>query len=472
MLTDLDSGDTQPSNPYIKLVRGQKIARFDTVELESGVVLREVPVAYKTWGRLNDSANNCLVICHAFTGSADAEDWWGPLFGPGKTFDTSRFFIFCANALGSPYGSASAVTVDPDTDAAYGPEFPLCTVRDDVGLQRDILVALGVRQIACVVGGSMGGMHVLEWASYGSDFVRTVVPIATSARASAWCISWGETQRQSIYCDPKYEDGYYPHHDPPAIGLGAARMSALLTYRSRDSFESRFGRNQQTPAKNPYPDRPDPTERDDHWHRHNEGHARRGASRPLSRVDSSRSSRSSSFDANMADSVSSIQSTAGRLPSSSRATPHKPFSAQSYLRYQANKFVRRFDANCYISITRKIEAHDISRDRAGSVAEALAQLQQPALVLGIESDGLFTFGEQEEIARHMPNATLDRIVSAEGHDGFLLEFSQLGEKVLRFQRQFLPDIVGEAQPPLVDPADAVTATKSSTFGEVDDITEW
>jgi len=137
------------------------------------------------------------------------------LIGPGKAFDTSKFFIFCGNALGSPYGSASPVTINPDTGEPYGPEFPLVTIRDDVkytlslevadnSIHKIILDDLGVRQIAIVIGGSMGGMNVLEWAYYGPEYVKSIVPMATSARHSAWCISWGEAQRQSIYADPKY----------------------------------------------------------------------------------------------------------------------------------------------------------------------------------------------------------------------------------------------------------------------------
>lgn len=148
-----------------------------------------------------------MVICHALTGSADVGDWWGPLLGgPGKAFDMSRFFVVCMNSLGSPYGSASPVT-SKDGHAEqehYGPEFPLTTIRDDVNLFKLLLDDLGVKQIAAVVGGSMGGMLVLEFAYFGKDYVRCIVPIATSARYSAWGISWGEAQRQSIYCDPKY----------------------------------------------------------------------------------------------------------------------------------------------------------------------------------------------------------------------------------------------------------------------------
>ena len=140
---------------------------------------------------------------------------WGPLIGPGKAFDTTRFFIFCGNALGSPYGSASPVTINPDTGETYGPEFPLVTIRDDVkyfrprpsltdSIHKIILDGIGVRQIAIVIGGSMGGMNVLEWTFFGPEYVRSIVPMATSARHSAWCISWGEAQRQSVYADPKY----------------------------------------------------------------------------------------------------------------------------------------------------------------------------------------------------------------------------------------------------------------------------
>lgn len=332
----------------------------------------------------------------------------------------------------------------------------------------------------------MGGMLVLEWAYFGQDFVKTIVPVATSARASAWNISWGETQRQSIYCDPKYEDGYYSREDPPVAGLGAARMSALLTYRSRNSFETRFGRNVVTPATQPYPDKPtnqvdhrSPV--DEHWVAHNEGHSKRLPIRPnrASSNASSPVSRSSSFDGAVPDSSSLANSSSSIVPPRKAATQ---FSAQSYLRYQAQKFVKRFDANAYISITRKLDTHDVSRGRADNLADALGMLKQPALVLGIESDGLFTFGEQEEIATHMPNARLDRIISPEGHDGFLLEFGQMNEKILGFLREHLQDIMNAE--PIKDIivngqkvyAEADHSIKPSTVGEVDDvpgaITEW
>lgn len=482
MVVGLDHFSGQEENPFADLVSNQRLARLDEVVLESGVILRNVPVGYKTWGHLNTACDNCLIICHAFTGSADAEDWWGPLFGPGKAFDDSKFFIFCGNSLGSPYGSASACTTNPETGEAYGPEFPLVTVRDDVQVHKRIIDALGVKQVASVVGGSMGGMLVLEWAFFGSHFVRTLIPVATSARASAWNISWGETQRQSIYCDPKYEDGYYAYNEPPVAGLGAARMSALLTYRSRNSFEMRFGRNVAKPSTQPYPDKPGhKTPSDEHWIAHNEGHSKRLPIRPSrSSSASSHISRSSSVDGIPVEPVTNLSKSTSSIVAPRKAATQ--FSAQSYLRYQAQKFVKRFDANCYISITRKLDTHDITRGRTETLADALAMLEQPALVLGIESDGLFTFGEQEEIASHMPNARLDRIISPEGHDGFLLEFGQMNEKILGFQHEHLSEIMTAVSDRRIavngveTSVEADHSVKASTFGEVDDgpgaITEW
>ncbi|KAK4696847.1 homoserine O-acetyltransferase/O-succinyltransferase, partial [Lecanoromycetidae sp. Uapishka_2] len=418
--------------------------------------------------------------------------------GHGRAFDTTRFFIVCLNSLGSPYGSASPVTnKDGDPNGQrYGPEFPLTTIRDDVKL---VLDDLGVRQIASVVGGSMGGMLVLEYAYFGPSYVRTIVPLATSSRHSAWGISWGEAQRQSIYCDPKYNYGDYPFEDPPAAGLGAARMSALLTYRSRDSFESRFGRNTLDPSQKQgiNGDQRSLTPSNEHWAMHNDGHR---ATRPH---------RASSALGNMTPPTPSTD-TPSTIPNnksdhfidpqfhgatrSSPPTPPTPvtdrkrattyFSAQSYLRYQGEKFVKRFDSNCYIAITRKLDTHDVSRHRVppetpNAVAVALSRIKQPTLVIGIESDGLFTFAEQQEIAASIQGARLRSIDSPEGHDAFLLQFEQVNRHILEFFNEVLPDIMqtpgrtGELYDE-VDLNGAGEVTKTSTFGEaeVDDITAW
>ncbi|KAI1259768.1 homoserine O-acetyltransferase [Xylariaceae sp. FL1019] len=473
---------TQPENPFASLIPDQQIAIIPSFTLESGVVLKNLPLAYTTRGKLSANADNVMVICHALTGSADVSDWWGPLIGgPGRAFDTSRFFVVCMNSLGSPYGTASPVTAkdgNPEEEN-YGPEFPLTTIRDDVNLHKMLLDELGVRQVAAVVGGSMGGMLVLEWAYFGKGYVRCIVPIATSSQHSAWGISWGEAQRQSIYADPKYEDGYYPFSDPPVTGLGAARMSALLTYRSRNSFEARFGRNIPNPARRQtIRERPRPsTPSEAHFQIHNDGHKTTRLSRnnshtnSPSQVSDTEETNGSSLDPQF--SGPRLDSTPGGLAGGDAFPSTTYFSAQSYLRYQGQKFVKRFDSNCYIAITRKLDTHDVSRYRADSIAEALAMIEQPTLVLGIESDGLFTFAEQEEIAQHIKNAKLEKIDSPEGHDAFLLQFEQVNRYVLEFFHEILPDIMNKSGEH-VEAASVGQLLKSSTFGEaeVEDITAW
>lgn len=346
-----------------------------------------------------------------------------------------------------------------------------------------------------VIGGSMGGMLVLEWAYFGKDYVRAIVPIATSSRHSAWGISWGEAQRQSIYADPKYDDGYYPFSDPPSAGLGAARMAALLTYRSRNSFEARFGRNtpdaseQQTINENNRPSTPS----EEHWAIHNDGHkttrlpmSRSGSASKLSgstippfQPTVNGSTHPEHIDPQFHGAVESVPPVS-LTGASERKRTSTYFSAQSYLRYQGEKFVKRFDSNCYIAITRKLDTHDVSRYRVppsspNPIAEALVQIEQPTLVLGIESDGLFTFAEQEELDASIPNARLKRIDSPEGHDAFLLQFEQVNRHILEFLREVLPDIMNVSGSDEAVIEDGVgVLTKSSTFGEaeVEDITAW
>ncbi|OJD12750.1 homoserine O-acetyltransferase [Emergomyces pasteurianus Ep9510] len=489
LLNPVERVASQPENPFSALIADQSIAIIPSFTLESGVTLRNVPVAYTTRGHLSPFGDNALVVCHALSGSADVSDWWGPLLGgPGQAFDVTRFFVVCLNSLGSPYGSASAVTYkDGDKNKGlYGPEFPLTTIRDDVRIHKLVLDDLGVRQIAAVVGGSMGGMLVLEYAYFGKEYVRSIVPIATSSRHSAWGISWGEAQRQSIYSDPKYEDGYYPFDDPPATGLGAARMSALLTYRSRDSFESRFGRNVPDPLRQQNINGTTrlPTPPNEHLAVHNDGHR---STRPLPPAPPSANDAMSESHMMFTDpqfnGTTRFAAPASPASTTSSASANRPttyFSAQSYLRYQGQKFVKRFDSNCYIAITRKLDTHDVSRHRADPnsktpVKDALSQIQQPTLVIGIESDGLFTFAEQQELADGIPDSRLRNIDSPEGHDAFLLQFEQVNRYILEFFREVLPDIMsapGESTNAVVDHVGKLT--KNSTFGEaeVEDITAW
>jgi homoserine O-acetyltransferase/O-succinyltransferase len=325
---------------------------FPEFELENGRRLLQVPVAYRTWGRLNAAANNAVVVCHALTGDAAADDWWGALIGPGKALDTDVFFVVCANVIGSPYGTVSPVTDNPETGKIYGVDFPSVTIRDTVRLHRLLMDALGVRSVAFVIGGSMGGMHVLEWGFFG-DYVRALVPMAVGGRHSAWCIGWSEAQRQAIYADPRWNGGDYAPDDPPAAGLAAARMAAMISYRTRQSFEARFGRD--------------------------------------------------------------------RMPGDEQSSP---YAVESYLAYQGRKLVQRFDANCYVSLTRQMDSHDVATGRS-SYEEALGSLEQPALVFTIDTDILYPRPEQEELVRLMPDAELVTIESEFGHDAFLIEFDQI-----------------------------------------------
>ena len=219
----------------------RQLAHLERFELESGRVLHQVPVAYRTWGELNARGDNAIVICHALTGNTDADEWWGELLGPGQAIDTHRYFVVCANVIASPYGTVSPLTINPQTGKAYGAAFPVTTVRDCVALHRRLLEQLGVTRVAFAIGGSLGGMQVLEWA-FHTDFVQGLVPIAVGGRHSAWCIAWSEAQRHAIRSDPRWRGGQYVPDAPPAEGLAVARMMAMISYRSFEEFSERFGR--------------------------------------------------------------------------------------------------------------------------------------------------------------------------------------------------------------------------------------
>jgi len=297
-----------------------------------------------------------------------------------------------------------------------------------------------VTSVAVVIGGSMGGMAVLEWPLCTPEgYVKHIIALATAARHSAWCISWGETQRQSIFSDPDYRGGWYTKDAPPKNGLAAARMAALLTYRSRDSFEQRFGRkHQNTPAPS----------------------VQRGSA------------------ANALPQSPSEPDAASN--GGGKSSPPPLFTAQSYLRYQGDKFNARFDANCYVHITRKLDTHDIARGRGTNVnddsealAQVLGQIPRGALIISVQTDGLFTPSEQQELARHIVDSELVTIQSPDGHDGFLLEFEQINGHILKFLREKLPEYSNNSQEEAqVLPTYSFVATKESKFGEAEDVTMW
>lgn len=209
------------------------------LRLESGADLPGLQLAYRTWGRLSPRGDNAVVLCHALTGSADADDWWAPLFGPGRSLDPARDFIVCSNVLGGCYGSTGPTSLAPD-GVRWGARFPRLTVRDQVRAQMRLADALGIRHIRCVIGGSMGGLQALEWALLDPQRVGAVVSIAAAARHSAWCMAWSEAQRLALAADPRYRDGAYDPADPPVAGLAAARAMAMVGYRNAAALARRF----------------------------------------------------------------------------------------------------------------------------------------------------------------------------------------------------------------------------------------
>ncbi|KAJ5138898.1 homoserine O-acetyltransferase [Penicillium bovifimosum] len=363
--------------------------------LESGTTLYNVPVAYSTYGSLNAKRDNVIVICHGFSAGTQVMHWWNGMIGTHRALNPSKYFIICLNALGSPFGSASPLTAinEQPSLGPYGPAFPLATIRDDVRIHKQVLDRMDIDQIQCVIGGSMGGMAALEWAYLGAQKVRSFVSIAASARLGAWAISWNEVQRHCIASDPAYNNGHYDSHAPPIAGLMGARMAGLLTYRSRNSYEARFGRE-------------------------------------LAAYPTPRSSPCSTPE-------SSAGSTDSEVLSEEMFDETPPFLTQTYIRYNAGKFCATFDANCYIALTHKLDTHDITRGRVGStsrtpLADALGQLMQPGLVVGISSDILYPPQEQKDIAAGLRYGEYRVIVSDDGHDGFLLHTEELNSILMEF----------------------------------------
>jgi homoserine O-acetyltransferase/O-succinyltransferase len=325
--------------------------------LELGGALGGVRVAYRSWGTLSPQGDNGVLVCHALTGSADADRWWTGMFGAGRALDPERDFIVCSNILGSCYGTTGPTSLNPQSGRFYLGDFPPITVRDMVKVQRELLRALGVRRLRLVVGGSLGGMQVLEWALCYPEVVDAIAPIACSASHSAWAIGLSEAQRQAIYADARWRGGRYDPNDPPAAGLAAARMMAMCSYRHKASFDERFGRRPQTAEL---------------------------------------------------------------------------FAMESYLRYQGQQLVDRFDAATYVTLTRAMDTHDLGRGR-GDIEEVLRSIRVPTLIVSIDSDVLYLPEEQERLAAQIPGARLARLASSDGHDAFLIDVDWLSGLVAEFR---------------------------------------
>lgn len=231
--------------------------------LESGAYLSPVTIAYETYGRLNANCSNAILIVHALSGSAHAAGyhsiddpkpgWWDDCIGPGKAFDTNKFFVICSNVLGSCYGSSGPTSINPATGQPYGLSFPVVTVGDMVRTQVKLVEHLGIDKLLCVAGGSMGGMQVLEWAAHHPERLRAAIPIATTARHSPMLIALSEVGRQAIYADPAWNQGdYYASEQKPDAGLAVARMVGHITYLSDESMQQKFGRRLQDREKYGY----------------------------------------------------------------------------------------------------------------------------------------------------------------------------------------------------------------------------
>lgn len=351
-----------------------QVATDRPLALEGGGILHDITVGYETWGELNASADNAVLVCHALTGDAHAgclgkptkgnEGWWQDFIGPGLAIDTDRFYVVCANVLGGCQGSTGPASINPETGEPYGPDFPTVTIRDMVRVQARLATALGVDEWLAVVGGSMGGMQVLEWGVMFPERVRAIAPVATTLAASAWQIALSAVGRVTITLDPNWRGGRYYDAGPgegPHAGLATARAIAQITYKSDEVFQQRFGRALV-----------DPVQVFGAWDR---------------------------------------------------------FQIESYLDYHGEKLVQRFDANSYIVVNRAMDLHDVGRGR-GSITRAVERIKAPVFTASISSDTLYHPHLQAEIAGQIRAAggyvEYDVIESPAGHDGFLIEGDKLG----------------------------------------------
>ncbi|MDP1677464.1 MAG: homoserine O-acetyltransferase [Bacteroidota bacterium] len=346
--------------------------------MDCGVSLSPIDVAYETYGELNSEGTNAIVVCHALTGSAHAAGyssdnpksigWWDSFIGEGKPFDTKKYFIISSNFLGGCYGTTGSSSINPKTGKPYGLTFPQMTVRDMVRVQKALIDHLGVKKLKTVIGGSLGGMQVLEWALMYPEVVESIIPIATAAQHSPWAIGLNDVARQAIMNDPNWRNGNYYDFGQPEKGFALARQIAMLSYRSEKEFQLRFARERQK--------------------------------------------------------VNGKESTY-------RFDNSNLFQIESYLHYQGKKLVQRFDANTYLYITKVMDLHDIAFQR-GPIDQVLLSIKIPTLSIGIDSDILYPATEQQAIARLISRATYQQITSPYGHDAFLIEFIQMETLVRKF----------------------------------------
>ena len=351
--------------------------------LDSGTTLTNVTLAYETFGRLDADASNAVLLCHAWTGDSHAAGpagrghatpgWWDAMVGPGRPIDTDRWFVVCPNVLGGCQGSTGPASAHPADGRPYGSRFPVITIRDMVRAQARLADHLGIAAWHTVIGGSMGGMQVLEWAVMYPDRVRAIVPIAACMQATAQQIAWGAIGRRALALDPRWRGGDYYDAEPgdgPSEGLSIARMVAQVTFRSDNVFTDRFGRNL--------------------------------AKRAL-----------------LGDHFGLWQQ----------------FEVEQYLEHHGTKLGRRFDANSYLVIGKAMDLHDVARAR-GHLEGVMSRVTGPCLAVGISSDMLYPSYQQHQIVEMLGSVGLRagyfEIDSPHGHDAFLINADQLADPVADF----------------------------------------
>tara|TARA_B100000900_G_scaffold257570_1_gene219512 strand:+ start:2966 stop:4108 length:1143 start_codon:yes stop_codon:yes gene_type:complete len=353
--------------------------RCDTsFEFESGQSIPEFTLRYETYGQLNSDRNNVVLVAHALTGDHHCAGihslkdrkpgWWNSLIGPGKPIDTNRFFVLCANCIGGCQGSTGPKSIDPRTGQPYNLTFPFVTIRDMIRSQKILLDSLGISELYAVIGGSMGGMQVLQWAIEYPFFVRRIIPMATTWRQNAQAIAFDEVGRQAIMQDPEWQQGKYDPDKGPNVGLAIARMMAHITYLSDRSMDRKFGRKRQEGQGNRY-----------------------------------------SFNIE--------------------------FEVENYLKYQAQSFINRFDANAYLYFTRALGYFDLE-NAYGTLDNAFKLLKCKALSVGFTTDWLFPPKQNREIVlamlRQGIEASYTELDLDLGHDSFLIESKELFNLVRNF----------------------------------------